>query len=96
MKLVIGVITEEDFETGERKETYNVVYETKTKSRQLEVLKWFASSKYKKLMVVPDKVYKRRDTLRSSFAERMGFFVQPDDCFVAVTQKFGRVFLEKI
>lgn len=95
MQLATGVVTIEDFETGEHIEKLWVVYETKTRSKMLEVLEWFAKSKYKKLLVVPDSIYKSGASLRGAFSERMGYFIQPDDCFVSVVQEKNRVFLEK-
>lgn len=95
MKLAIGLKTVENFETGEYSETYDIVYETKTYSRHLEALKWFAKSKYKKVLVVPDYSYRHYYTLRSALAERMGHFVQPDDCFISIVEKNKRVYFEK-
>ena len=95
MKLATGLATVEDFETGEYHEQYRIVYETTTNSKHLEVVKWFVKSKYKKVLVLPDKPYKNPNSLRSALSERMGYLVQPDDCFVSVTQKRDRVYLEK-
>ena len=95
MILATGFATVEDFETGEQYEKYRVVYETHSKRKLLEVLEWFAESKYKKVLVVPDTDYTKKASLRSMFAERMREFEQPEDGFVSVVMKYGRVYLEK-
>lgn len=95
MKLAAGIVIAEDWETGEHYEEYKIVYETKTHSKYLEALEWFAKSKHKKVLVVPDDKCNSAQARRGAFAERMGFFIQPDDCFVSVTQKGKRVYLEK-
>ncbi|MBR4955815.1 MAG: hypothetical protein IKY46_07880 [Clostridia bacterium] len=95
MKLAAGLATIEDFETGEYHEQYRIVYETKTKSRHLEAIKWFAKSPHKKVLIVPDRAYKNAGVLRCAMSERMGYFVQPDDCYITAAQRSGRVYLEK-
>ena len=95
MKLAAGLATIEDYETGEYFEEYKIVYETKTHSKYLEALEWFARSKYRKVLVVPDEKCKSVEARRGAFAERMGYFIQPDDCYISVTQKDKRVYIEK-
>jgi hypothetical protein len=95
MKLATGLATVEDFETGEYHEEYRVVYETKTRGKLVEALKWFAQSEHKKVLVVPDREYTKDESLRSMLAEHLRWFEQPKDCFISVIMKHGRVYLEK-
>lgn len=94
MKLASGVATVEDFETGEYHEEYKVVFERKT-SRYLEAIRWFAKSKYKKVLIVPEKEYSTGSSLRIIIGDSIRKFVQPDDCWISVVQKYNRVYLEK-
>lgn len=95
MILASGVATVEDFETGEHHEEYRIVYKTKTSRQNIEAIKWFIKSKYKKVLVVPDKEYSTKTTLRTILNDSLSRIVQPDDCWISATQKYNRIYLEK-
>lgn len=95
MKLATGLATVEDFATGEYHEKYRVAYETQSRDKLLDAVKWFVESPYRKVLVIPDSQYKQIGSLRGLLAERLKMVGQPKDCFVSVVQKRDRVFLEK-
>ena len=95
MQLATGIATIEDFETGEYYEKYRIVFTSTGRNCGLEAIKWFAKSKYDKVIVVPDPKYRDSHTMRQGLAERMGYFAQPEDCFVSIVQKNKRLYLEK-